>query len=65
MLEKHHQIEEKMVPIDAKCFASIACSMNNEKEGEMNKYMTVGKTLKLSLIWDIEGISRSICFDAV
>ena len=27
-----------MVTIDAKCFASIACSMNNEKEGEMNKY---------------------------
>ena len=53
-----------MVPIDAKCFASIACSMNNEK-GEMNKYMTVRKPLKLSLIWDIEGISRSICFDAV
>ena len=54
-----------MVPIDAKCLVSIACSMNNEKEGEMNKYMTVGKPLKLSLIWDIEGISRSICFDAV
>ena len=54
-----------MVPIAVKCFASIACSVNNEKEVEMNKYMTVGKPLKLSLIWDIEGISRSICFDAV
>ena len=65
MSEKHHQIEEKMVPIDAKCLVSIACSMNNEKEGEMNKYMTVGKPLKLSLIRDIEEISRSICFNAV
>ena len=36
--------------LDAKCFASIAGSMNNEKEVEMNKYMTVGKPLKLSLI---------------
>ena len=56
MFEKHHQIEEKIVPIDAKCFASIARSMNNEKEGEMNKYMTVGKPLKLSFISDIEKI---------
>ena len=50
MFEKHHQIEEKMVTIDAKCFETIACSMNNEKEGEMNKYMTVGKPLKLFVI---------------